>query len=409
MVSGTIADYCALSNADAVNVGIDMGNRSWSMAAHFYRTGKVKQYTFKGRTCADDCVAAIKAIADAGHAVHVTYEVGRDGFLPARRLREECGAQVTVLPVNRLEVVCQGKKVKTDRIDAVFLAGLDARAMPKLPAVWTPPEETEARRRALRERQRLTTNIGRLNNQLISILKRWPVASIDNHQAAAKWEELLLAEDQPLRAVPKLEQLGMANMVEELALLEEHLAKWDDTLREEEQHQREEAAQLGQATVLDILRQYRGVGTEISRHFDWYLGDPGRFKRGGSLASYLGLTPTPYCSGTMNREQGISKQGNKELRRKMIQLAWLWRQWQPDSALARKWEPRLARRGRERKTAIVALARQLCVAFYRLLVHGEPIEGAVMNAPLPASLLPQPHSGGAASTSRRTLSNVSTS
>ena len=84
----------------------------------------------------------------------------------------------------------------------------------------------------------------------------------------------------------------------------------------------------------------------------------------------------------MNRDQGISKSGNRELRRLAIQLAWLWVKWQPDSALTQKWEDRLAIKGRTRRLAIVALARQLLVALYRKIVHGDEISGAVINNPV---------------------------
>ena len=80
----------------------------------------------------------------------------------------------------------------------------------------------------------------------------------------------------------------------------------------------------------------------------------------------------------MNREQGISKQGNSNLRRLSIQLAWLWYHWQPDSKITKKWSAQLQKKGRQRKTAIVAMARQLVVALYRDIVKGEPMEGAIV-------------------------------
>jgi len=86
----------------------------------------------------------------------------------------------------------------------------------------------------------------------------------------------------------------------------------------------------------------------------------------------------------MHRDQGISKCGNTEARRLMIQLAWLWVHHQPDSAITRKWKPRLDKKGRSRKTAIVAMARQLAVALLRAVTDGVDIPGAVKKHECPA-------------------------
>ena len=90
----------------------------------------------------------------------------------------------------------------------------------------------------------------------------------------------------------------------------------------------------------------------------------------------------PWASGGTSKCQGISKSGNPELRRLLIELAWLWSRHQPDSPITRKWAGALARKGRSRRTAIVAMARQLAVALFRLLKHGEALEGAVKNKPV---------------------------
>lgn len=97
------------------------------------------------------------------------------------------------------------------------------------------------------------------------------------------------------------------------------------------------------------------------------------------VAAYAGLAPTPWQSGAVSREQGVSKAGNPRLRSTMIQLAWLWLQHQPHSALTRWFHERVARNGgRMRKPAIVALARKLLVALWKYVTAGVVIEGAVM-------------------------------
>jgi transposase len=100
-----------------------------------------------------------------------------------------------------------------------------------------------------------------------------------------------------------------------------------------------------------------------------------QFTNRRQLAAYAGLAPTPWRSGSIEREQGVSKAGNPRLRTTMIQLAWLWLRHQGQSALAR-WFKAHSHRGR--KTAIVALARKLLVALWKYVTQGVVIEGVVM-------------------------------
>jgi len=99
------------------------------------------------------------------------------------------------------------------------------------------------------------------------------------------------------------------------------------------------------------------------------------------VAAYAGLAPTPWQSGSVDREQGVSKAGNPRLRTTLIQLAWLWLRHQPQSALALWFKERVTRNGgRLKKTAIVALARKLLVALCKYVTAGVVIEGAVMKS-----------------------------
>ena len=89
------------------------------------------------------------------------------------------------------------------------------------------------------------------------------------------------------------------------------------------------------------------------------------------VASYCGLAPSPWQSGGTDREQGISKAGNRRARHTAIELAWLWLRHQPDSALTQWFRERTANASqRIRRIAIVALARKLIVALWRYLTTG---------------------------------------
>ena len=113
----------------------------------------------------------------------------------------------------------------------------------------------------------------------------------------------------------------------------------------------------------------------------WSEGLFRHFDNRRQLASYAGLAPTPWQSGSVDREQGVSKAGNPRLRTTLIQLAWLWLRHQPQSALAQWFKERVSRNGgRLKKTTIVALARKLLVALWKYVTAGVVIEGAVMKA-----------------------------
>jgi transposase len=127
-----------------------------------------------------------------------------------------------------------------------------------------------------------------------------------------------------------------------------------------------------------MLLDIKGIGPQFAailyaeglfRHFD----------NRRQLAAYAGLVPTPWRSGSIDREQGVSKAGNPRLRTTMVQLSWLWLRHQPDSALARWFQERVKHNGgRLKKTTIVALARKLLVALWKYVNAGVVIDGAVV-------------------------------
>ena len=111
-----------------------------------------------------------------------------------------------------------------------------------------------------------------------------------------------------------------------------------------------------------MLLDIKGIGPEFAGVL-WSEGLFRHFDNRRQVAAYAGLAPTPWQSGSVDREQGVAKSGNPRLRTTLIQLAWLWVRHQPQSALTQWFEERVRRNGgRLRKTTIVALARKLLVA-----------------------------------------------
>ncbi len=135
-----------------------------------------------------------------------------------------------------------------------------------------------------------------------------------------------------------------------------------------------------QETPAALLIKLKGIGPEFASLL-WLEALFREFSNRRQVAAYAELAPSPWQSGSIDRDQGISKAGNRRLRHTMIELAWFWLRHQPDSALSRWFQARVgAGKGRIRRIAIVALARKLLVALWRYVAQGVIPEGVVFKA-----------------------------
>jgi transposase len=177
--------------------------------------------------------------------------------------------------------------------------------------------------------------------------------------------------------------LGWAGRTEGGAELSRELAVLELLLEQLRQLNAENAAAIetkgtDEDTPGAVLARLKGIGPQIASVL-WFEGLYRKFSNRREVAAYAGLAPTPWRSGSIDREQGISKAGNRRLRHIMIELAWLWVRHQPDSTLTRWFQERVGtERGRVRRVAIVALARKLLIALWRYVTHGEIPEGAAL-------------------------------
>ncbi len=126
------------------------------------------------------------------------------------------------------------------------------------------------------------------------------------------------------------------------------------------------------------LAELRGVGIQTATVLV-REGFVRSFRSAKTLGSYAGLVGAPFASGGFRHWQGITKAGNRRLRIAVVELAWLWLRYQPSSALSRWFSERLGQAGgRMRKVLIVALARKLLVALWRLATQGVLPEGSAL-------------------------------
>ena len=305
----------------------------------------------------------------------VIQEAGLDGFWIHRVLQNE-GIESHVVDPASIATSRRRRRAKTDGIDGeALLRTLLAykRGEPRVCAmVKAPTPEEEDRRRLCRERKVLIAERVKHVNRIKGLLFSQGVSGYEplRRDRRRQLDELKTGDGRPL---PMHLKVQISRELDRLELLLEQIkaveAERDVLL----------AAQRVAAPAAMLL-DIKGIGPEFAAIL-WSEGLFRHFDNRRQIASYAGLAPTPWQSGSVDREQGVSKAGNPRLRMTLIQLAWLWLRHQPQSALALWFEERVRRNGGHlKKTAIVALARKLLVALWKYVTAGVVIEGAVMKA-----------------------------
>lgn len=359
-------------------VGVELGKKEWKLAmtpGHGVRPWV--------RTVAGGDLAGVeRALAAARRrfglaadgAVASCYEAGRDGFWIDRALRAR-GVHNRVVDSSSIEVNRRARRTKTDRIDAVKLVLMLVRVEGGEGGVWhdvrVPTAAAEGARHVSRERTALAREQTRLRNQIGSWLATCGCVVSGRQRRAATWWDA--ARDWRGDPLPVPVQARIARAEARLALVTTQM----DTL------EAQQAAALGAAAPASALRrlvQLKGVATTSAS----ILVDEGLVWRGfrnrRELGGFLGFAPTPYNSGTRQRDQGISRAGNARLQAVSIQLAWNWVRWQPLSAITLWYRQHFGDRHRTRRLGIVAVARKLLIALWRWATAGVVPPGAIVRS-----------------------------
>jgi transposase len=308
--------------------------------------------------------------------VAVAYEAGRDGFWLARWLQAH-GIEAHVIHPNSIAVSREHRRAKTDRLDTAllkraFLGWLRGeRGHCSMAAI--PSLEGEDAKRPGRERENLVGERTRSGNRVKSTLARLGIRGFKPtlRTAAQQLERLRTPEGEP---VPPHTLAELRREMARLRLLAEQIREIETARLERLERQPNHGAH----PTIRLLAQVRGLGIETAdmlahEAFSRSLRD----RR--AVARYGGLTGSPDESGARRREKGLARAGNARVRRGMIQLAWRFLMFQKDSALAQWYRARTAdARGATRKALIIALARKLLVALWRLVTTGEVPHGVVL-------------------------------
>jgi transposase len=321
----------------------------------------------------------------ASAPVHSCYEAGRDGFWLHRWL---VGQQVdnVVIDPGSIKVNQRRKKAKTDRLDGQLLLSnlLDFHGGKR--DVWSvvrvPTLAQEDQRQLHRELETVqgerTEHVNRLKSILATLGLK--VEKIDQGFEAWLGEQRLLETGQ---AIPPDHRRRLVREYRRWQLTQQQVVE----LELEQQRrvasrvqQETEPAREQEGSLLKVRRLMRlkGIGIKSAWLFGHEFFGWRRFQNRRQVGSLAGLTPTPYESGTMSRELGLNKAGNRWVRSLIVEIAWGWLRWQPESGLAQWFAKRYGKGGYvARKKGIVALARKLLIALWRWVEFDVKPEGAL--------------------------------
>jgi len=309
--------------------------------------------------------------------IAVAYEAGRDGFWLARWLRAR-DIETYVIHPTSVAVSREHRRAKTDRLDTgllkrVFIGWL--RGEPDhchMAAIPTLAEEDA--KRPNREREGIVRERTRIVNRMKSCLARFGVRNFKPTLRKTPERLATLVTPEGGHLPP--------NTLLELRRDMARLRFVTDQIKEVEQARAQRLERTPQDkthAMVRLVARVIGVGIETADMLvHEILSRSLRDRR--AVARYAGLTGAPDESGSKRREKGLAKAGNARVRRGMIQLAWRFLIFQKDSQLAQWYRTRTERGGKKRKTMIVALARKLLIALWRLVTTGEVPAGVVLRA-----------------------------
>src|SRR3982075_19149 len=318
----------------------------------------------------DEAVRAGRTIT----RIAVAFEAGRDGFWLARWLEGGGGGAHVVHP-SSVAVSREHRRAKTDRLDTEllkrgFLGWLRGErghcSMARVPTI-----AEEDAKRPNRERDCLVGERTRIVNRIKSTLARLGIRNFKPtlRKAAERLATVHTPEGMPLPPNTLAElQRDMARLGFVVSQIRE--------IEEARQKRLEQQPETGPHAMVRRLARIVGVGVETADMLvHELLSRQMRDRR--AVARYAGLTGAPDESGNKRREKGLAKAGNARVRRGMIQLAWRFLVFQKDSALVQWYRTRTEGPSGARKTTmIVALARKLLIALWRLVTTGEVPDGA---------------------------------
>ena len=360
------------TDPDAIFVSLELSRSRWLVTSLSPGSEKMSKHSVMGGDGGAllDLLARLRAKTEertgASARLVVIQEAGLDGFW-IHRLLTANGIESHVVEPASIAVPRRHRRAKTDIIDGeTLLRTLRAfkRGEPRVCSMVVAPSPAEEdRRRISRERRTLIKERIEHVNRIKGLLASQGIFGCEpmHKDFRTRFEGLRTGDGRPLGPRLKTEILRELDRIDlvlrQIATVE---AERDALVQPAEGSHAEAPAA--------VLMKLKGIGPEFAAVL-WLEGLFRRFANRRQLAAYAGLAPSPWQSGSVDREQGIAKSGNPRLRTTMVELAWLWLRHQPDSALSWWFRERVgSARGRIRRITIVALARKLLVTWWTMLL-----------------------------------------
>jgi transposase len=309
--------------------------------------------------------------ADA--AVRSCYEAGRDGFWLHRYLVAK-GIDNVIVDSASIEVNRRRRRAKNDRLDALKLVSMLLRYHGGERKVWSvvrvPSVADEDARQFHRDLETLkderTQHVNRIKGLLASQgVELWRV-----DKDFAQWLATVRCWDGT--ALPAELQARLLREWERWQIVDQQVQEL-----EKNRQQRIRKNDTPHVTKVRQLLGLCGIGPNGAWLLMYELFGWRQFANRKQVGAIVGMTPTPYDSGDTSREQGISKAGNRRLRRLLVELAWCWLRWQSTSALSQWYWRRFGTgKARLRKIGVVAVARKLLIALWKYVENEEVPAGA---------------------------------
>lgn len=373
-------DTPTAGHSGTIFISLELSQKNWLVTLHSPDRDRISRHKLEGGDHAGllALIGSIRARAalklGAAPKVVSCYEAGYDGFW-LHRLLLAAGITNHVFDPSSIAVDQRARRVKTDRIDGeTMLRTLMAylRGEPRVVRiVRVPTPEQEDARRASRERGRLTKEQTAHTTRIKALLRLLGMA-VGNPRRRDWLTWLAKQRDWQGQEVPPRIMAEIKREHARLMLVREQL----EALAQAPADLTPAAVQMAQRGELLLRLKSLGPAFTTTLTSEVFYKD---FRNRREVASYFGLAPSPWQSGGIDRDQGISKAGNPRARCAAIELAWLWLRHQPDSALTQWFRQRaLNASKRIKRVAIVALARKLIVALWRYLTTGLVPEGAML-------------------------------
>ena len=382
-LSATEVQATTQSNTIRLFAALELSKSKWLVTVSAPGSDKLSKHVIGGGHGALlDLLAHLRAQAARriGGPVHVMLiqEAGLDGFW-IHRLLEQNGIESHVVDPASIAVNRRHRRAKTDAIDGETLLRTLmawARGERRVCSMVRPPSPAEEdRRRLTRERGTLLKERIQHTNRIKGLLCGQGIVDYDplGKDRLARLDALKTGDGRPL---PERLKAEIRREIERIDLVCSQIA----AVERERDALIKMRSEAGPDTPAAALARLKGIGCEFGSLL-WLEGLFRGFDNRRQIAAYAGLAPSPWQSGRVDQEQGISKAGNHRLRHAMIELAWFWLRHQPDLGLSAWFRARVGQgRGRIRRIAIVALARKLLVALWRYATQGVVPQGAVFKA-----------------------------